>query len=199
MAQTPSESIEVKIRLSRDVYERLEGLAKSISVSVDVLVSNLVDVLSSYSSDISSLTRDLRVSKEKLPVSIFEELVFYGVEAWRSIANSILEAIGARGSFELESIDFEPLEPLLELEFVAFEGSEFKADRLVVAWSTRGVSLEVYYYLEDKPKPAPRISIAYEWSYLPDEHAVVVSIVSDSIAKIPSLAEIDKEASKLGI
>ncbi|MEM4901816.1 MAG: hypothetical protein QXL53_07385, partial [Acidilobaceae archaeon] len=145
MAQTPSESIEVKIRLSRDVYERLEGLAKSISVSVDVLVSNLVDVLSSYSSDISSLTRDLRVSKEKLPVSIFEELVFYGVEAWRSIANSILEAIGARGSFELESIDFEPLEPLLELEFVAFEGSEFKADRLVVAWSTRGVSLEVYY------------------------------------------------------
>ncbi|MEM1712904.1 MAG: hypothetical protein QXX39_04555, partial [Acidilobaceae archaeon] len=84
MAQTPSESIEVKIRLSRDVYERLEGLAKSISVSVDVLVSNLVDVLSSYSSDISSLTRDLRVSKEKLPVSIFEELVFYGVEAWRS-------------------------------------------------------------------------------------------------------------------
>jgi hypothetical protein len=110
-----------------------------------------------------------------------------------------LDIVKARGCYELESLDFEPLEPLIEVEMVALESCRYKADKLSLAWSPKGVILEVYYYLEPGVKPGLHITLAYEWSYLPDEHAVVISVTALSIAQIPPLEDIEKEAEKLKI
>lgn len=194
-----SEEVELKISISKSVYDKISGLAEALKTKPEDLVKTMLEVLADYTSEVSRLGASLAVSDEKRATSTFEELLYYGVESWRSLVEVLLDILGAKGCYELESIDFEPLEPLLEIEMVALEGCKFKADRLVVSWSTKGVMVEVFYYLESRPKPAPQVSLAYEWSYLPDEHAVVVSVTGSSIAEIPRIEVIDREAEKLGL
>jgi len=193
------ERVELRVVVDRRVYERILRLSEAFKTKPEDFTAALLDVLSDYSDDIVSLGRDLAVSDDKRALSTLEELVFYGVESWRSIVNVILELLGARGCYELESIDFEPLEPLIEIEVVALEGCKFKADRVTISWSPRGVVLEAFYYLESRPRPEPKVKLAYEWSYLPDEHAVVVSVTGTSIAEMPRLQALDAEVEKLGL
>jgi len=193
------ERVELRVVVDRRVYERISRLSEAFKTKPEDFTATLLDVLSDYSDDIASLGRDLAVSDDKRALSTLEELVFYGVESWRSIVNTILEFLEARGCYELESLDFEPLEPLVEIEVVALEGCKFKADRVTISWSPRGVVLEAFYYLESRPRPEPKVKLAYEWSYLPDEHAVVVSVTGASIAEMPRLQALDAEVEKLGL
>jgi len=193
------EKVELKVVVDKKVYEKISKLSEAFKTKPEDFTAALLDVLSDYSGDIASLGKDLAVSDDKRALSTLEELVFYGVESWRRIVNTILELLGAKGCYELESIDFEPLEPLIEVEFVALEGCKFKADRVVVSWSPKGVVLEAFYYLESRPRPEPKVKLAFEWSYLPDEHAILLSVARTSIAEIPRLQVLDAEVEKLGL
>ena len=192
-------SVELRLEVDPGVYEKIGKLAEKLNTNVTNIVLQVLSILADYSSDIAGLGELLAVSGDKKAESTFEELIYYGVESWRSIVNPLLGYLGAVGCYELESIDFEPLEPLLEVEMVALEGCRYKVDRLTLTWSPKGVSLEAYYYLERGVRPSPKASIAYEWSFLPDENAIVVSITAPSIAQIPQLEAIDRELGKLGV
>ncbi|MDM7274865.1 MAG: hypothetical protein P3X22_001910 [Thermoprotei archaeon] len=191
--------VKIEVKVSEDAYSRLSQLAGKLGVSVDSLASSALDVIASYSQDISVLGFKLAVPQDKIVFSVFEELIYYGVLGWREVVNKILEHLDAVGLFELEDMEFDPLGPLIEIEMVALEASTLKADSLRVAWSPQGVAMEVYYYLEGKAKPAPRGEVKYEWSYLPDENAVVISVTAGSIAELPTLRNVESEAAKLGI
>jgi hypothetical protein len=191
--------VELRLEVDPGVYEKIEKLAEKLNTNVTNIVLHVLSILADYSNDIVGLGELLAVSGDKKAESTFEELIYYGVESWRSIVNPLLGYLGAVGCYELESIDFEPLEPLLEVEMVALEGCRYKVDRLTLTWSPKGVSLEAYYYLERGVRPSPKASIAYEWSFLPDENAIVVSITAPSIAQIPQLEAIDRELGKLGV
>jgi hypothetical protein len=191
--------VELRLNVDPKIYEAVSKLAQSLNTTVSDVTLALLDILAEYSNDIAGLGRDLAVSDDKRAVSTLEELVYYGIESWRNIVNTLLDIVKARGCYELESLDFEPLEPLIEVEMVALEGCRYKADKLSLAWSPKGVILEVYYYLEPGVKPGLHITLAYEWSYLPDEHAVVISVTASSIAQIPPLEDIEREAEKLKI
>ena len=191
--------VELRLEVDPGVYEKIGKLAEKLNTNVANIVLQVLSILADYSSDIAGLGELLAVSSDKRAESTFEELIYYGVESWRSIVNPLLGYLGAVGCYELESIDFEPLEPLLEVEMVALEGCRYKVDRFTLTWSPKGVSLEAYYYLERGVRPSPKASIAYEWSFLPDENAIVVSITAPSIAKIPQLEAIDRELGKLGV
>lgn len=191
--------VKIEVKVSEEAYSRLSQLAGELGVSVDSLASSALDVIASYSQDIASLGFKLAVSRDKKVFSVFEELIYYGVLGWREVVNKILEHLNAVGLFELEDMEFDPLGPLIEIEMVALEASTLKADSLRIAWSQKGAAMEVYYYLEDKVKPAPREELKYEWSYLPDEHAIVVSVVASSITELPTLGSIESEVAKLGV
>jgi hypothetical protein len=191
--------VELRLEVDPGVYEKIGKLAEKLNTNVANIVLQVLSVLADYSNDIVGLGELLAVSGDKRAVSTLEELIYYGVESWRSIVNPLLGYLGAVGCYELESIDFEPLEPLLEVEMVALEGCRYKVDRFTLTWSPKGVSLEAYYYLERGVRPSPKASIAYEWSFLPDENAIVVSITAPSIAQIPQLEAIDRELGKLGV
>lgn len=191
--------MELRLNVDPKIYEAVSKLAQSLNTTVSDVTLALLDILAEYSNDIAGLGKDLAVSDDKRAVSTLEELVYYGIESWRNIVNTLLDIIKAKGCYELESLDFEPLEPLIEVEMVALESCRYKADKLSLAWSPKGVILEVYYYLEPGVKPGLHITLAYEWSYLPDEHAVVISVTASSIAQIPPLEDIEREAEKLKI
>ncbi len=191
--------VKIEVKISEEAYSRLSQLSGKLGVSVDSLASSTLDVIASYSQDIAVLGSKLAVPQDKRVYSVFEELIYYGILGWREVVDKILEHLEAVGSFELESMEFEPLGPLIEVEMVALEASKLKADALRIAWSPQGVTLEVYYYLEAEVKPAPRGELKYEWSYLPDEHAVVINVTANSIAELPKLKIVDGEAGKLGI
>jgi hypothetical protein len=192
-------SVELRLEVDPGVYEKIGKLAEKLNTNVTNIVLHVLSILADYSNDIVGLGELLAVSGDKRAESTFEELIYYGVESWRSIVNPLLGYLGAVGCYELESIDFEPLEPLLEVEMVALEGCRYKVDRFTLTWSPKGVSLEAYYYLERGVRPSPKASIAYEWSFLPDENAIVVSITAPSIAQVPQLEAIDRELGKLGV
>ncbi len=191
--------VELRLEVDSKVYEEVDKLAKGLGSSVANLIIAVLDVLADYSNDIVSLGRELAISEDKRVISALEELVYYGVESWRNIVNPLLDYLKARGCYELESLDFEPLEPLIEIEMIALEGCKYKVDKLILTWSAKGISLEAYYYLEDGIKPSPSTTLTYEWSYIPDENAIVISIIASTITQVPPLDSIEKELEKLGV
>ncbi len=199
--ESPSKEglVELKLEVDPKVYGKVEKLAGRLNTTVTNFIILALDVLADYSNDIADLGGALAVGEDKRAVSTLEELIYYGVESWRSIINPILDHLKARGCYELESLDFDPLEPFMEVEMVALEGCKYKVDRFTLTWSFKGVSLEAYYYLEQRTQPSPRAQLAYEWSYLPDDNAVVISITAPSILQVPPLDVIDKEIEKLGV
>ncbi|MEN2999057.1 MAG: hypothetical protein ABDH61_00520 [Acidilobaceae archaeon] len=170
-------------------------MARELNVPPEELARALLETFASYRSDLVKLAKNMRVSREKLPESVAAELVFYGLEAWRA-AEELLKVLGAEGSFEMVDFELDPSASSLEIEFMALEGSPFRADSLVVSWSPEGVRLDVLYYVEEEPL---RRELAYEWSYLPDERAVEVTLSAEKFAELPSLAKVDEEARKLGL
>ena len=134
-------------------------------------------------------------------MSLFEEVIYYGVEAWRGLVSRVLTRLKARGRYELEMLDFDPEGPSIELELVALEGSDLKADKIRLFWTMRGVTLEAYYYLEEgqePPKGAKELK-GVEWAYLPDEHAVVLTFQAQSLSGLPPIHAIDRMAEALGV
>lgn len=190
---------ELRLELSKEKLEKLAKLSEKLKCSPDRLVKSLIEVLSDYSDRVGALGSRLRVKDEVLVNSVFEELIFYGVVAWEEVVERVLNRLGASGCYELNDLDFEPSKPYLELEFVALELCDLKADVVVVKWSPDEVVLEVSYYLENRPAPHKSVETSYEWFYEPDEHAVVFRASSRSFLRLPKLADIDKEAEKLGI
>ncbi len=192
------DSIEVKARLERDKAEKLARLADELGVDLNQLTYNVLDVLSSYAGEVASWARLLRVKKHNKPVSIFEELIYYGVEAWRGLVAKVLDRLNAKGRFELEELDFDPEEPSIELEMVALEGSDLRADRIRIYWTLDGVTLEAYYYLEEgEEPPRPERESPYTWHYLPDEHAVVITVSGRRLRDIPPIHVLDRVASEV--
>ncbi len=190
----------IRVELGEDEARRLEGLAAHLGVDLGRLASIMLEVAASYAGDLKSWSQDLRVKREHRPYSLFEELFFYGVEAWRGIVAKILDHLKARGRFELESLDFDPREPSIEVEMVALEGSDLKADKIRVYWTLRGTTLEVYYYLEEGVEPPQtRGKTEFEWYYLPDEHAVALVFKAESIEGLPPIHAVDRKAETLGL
>lgn len=189
----------IAVELDSDVVERLTTLGKALgSVDVGDVVSVLAEVAASYRGDISSWAGELKVRRDHKKYSVFEELFFYGVSTWRELVSKVLSHLRARGRFELEDLDFDPESGHLELELVALEGSDLKADRVLVAWSPSGVYMEVYYYLEDGSEPPrPEERIDTDWSYLPDENALVLSYKGSRLSELPPIHRVDDVARNL--
>ncbi len=183
----------LKLGLEEDVIERLSRLSEVLGVDVVNVIDVMAEVAAVYHKELSHWARELRVKKENIPFSLFEEMFYYAITAWRELISKTLEAVRARGRYELEELDFDPASGTLEAEFVALEGSDLKADRLVILWSPSGVSLEAYYYLEEgeePPKPGEKGSLA--WDYLPDEHALVIHVSGSGLDSLPPVYKLDQ-------
>ncbi|MCE4625378.1 MAG: hypothetical protein F7C35_05895 [Desulfurococcales archaeon] len=185
------------IEIPEETMELASRLAERLHVSVEELLRSLLDVLGSYSGDLVEWALDLRVRREHMPDALFEELVFYGVEAKKGVVDRVLNMLKARGRFELEHLELDPETGSIELEMVALEGSDLEADRIRVGWSPRGVIVEALYYLEeDTPPPIlrkskdPKIDVAY----LPDEHAILVTATGKSLKEVPPIHVMDRIA-----
>ncbi|GAB6147463.1 hypothetical protein [Stetteria hydrogenophila] len=149
--------------------------------------------MASYKGIILELADKLRVKKEHLPDSVFEELVYYGVEAWRGILEPVLWRLRAVGRFELETLELDPDAPSIEVELVALEGSDLLADRVRLNWSTKGVVMEVYYYLEEGVEPPRGLRVrGGDWAYLPDEHAILVTFQGKKLSDLPPIHAVDR-------
>jgi len=191
-----SRRITITIDIDDDVASGMEELSSRIGVDLERLTSIILDVLSSYKGLILEFSSKLRVKKENIPHSVFEEIIYYGVEAWRGIVDPILRRLRASGRFELEMLELDPEAPSIELEFVALEGSDLRADRLRIHWTMDGVTMEVYYYLEEGEQPY-HAAVDLSWDYLPDENAVVVTLRGSSIGELPPIHVIDKKVEQL--
>ena len=185
------------IEVSEETLELAGRLAERLHVDVNELLRSLLDVLGSYSGELTEWALDLRVRREHMPDALFEELVYYGVEAKRGVVDRVLNILRARGRFELEHLELDPDTGTIELEMVALEGSDLEADRIRVSWSPNGVIVEAIYYLdEDTPPPIirkpkdPKIDVAY----LPDEHAILVSATGKSLRDVPPIHVMDRIA-----
>lgn len=190
--------IEVKVHMEAEKASKLTRLAEELGIDLNKLTYNLLDVLSTYSGEVAAWARVLRVKRHNKPISIFEELIYYAVEAWRGIVAKVLERLNAKGRYELEELDFDPDEPSIEMELVALEGSDLKADRIRIYWSMKGVALEAYYYLEEgEEPPRPEREAPFKWDYLPDEHAVVISVSGERLRDLPPIHVLDKVASEV--
>lgn len=194
-----SETVTLSLSVGRREYEKISRLAEKLKTSPERVLAYLADVLSDYGDRLESLASELRVREEARAESVFEEVVFYGVVMWESLLREVLSHLGAVGCYELNDLDFDPLTPYLEVELVALELCELKADVVVVKWSSSDVVAEAYYYLEDEPKPDKPVALRFDWLYEPDEHAVVLRASARSLALLPKIRELDEEASKLGI
>ena len=193
-----SDGVEIRFKIDRDKAVKLQKLANELGVDLNTMASNIIDVISSYSGDIALWARTLKVKRHNKPVSIFEELVYYGVEAWRGLVAKILDKLNAKGRYELEELDFDPDEPGFEIEMVALEGSDLKADVIRLHITPRETILEAYYYLEEgEEPPSPKKEIPFEWYYLPDEHAVVIAAKASTVSMLPKIHVVDKVASEL--
>ncbi|MCE4627557.1 MAG: hypothetical protein F7C34_00195 [Desulfurococcales archaeon] len=187
----------VRVEVDEESLRRAEGLAGRLGVSVGRLLGVLLDVLGSYAGDVEAWARDLRVRREHLVMALFEELVFYGVEAKRGIVDRVLDVLRARGRFELEHLSLDPDRGFLEMELAAFEGSDLLADKLRIGWGPDGVIVEAYYYLEEYETPPPARSAraaGVDVSYLPDEHAIVVTATGRRLRDIPPVHVLDRIA-----
>ena len=185
------------IEVPEDALELARSLAERLGSSPEELIAVMLDVIASYRDDIEKWALEMKVKKEHRVEALMEELVYYAVAAKNNLVDRILDRLRARGRFELEHLELDPDTGVLEVEFVAFEGSDLAADRVRVGWGPDGVIVEAYYYLEeDVPPPRyrkprdPRIDI----SYLPDEHAVVVSARGRSLSELPPIHVLDRIA-----
>ncbi len=188
-----SGEIEIRIKLSREAYEAFEEIATTLGVTAEEAASKLIDVVASYKGILADLASKLRVKKEHMADSVFEELVYYGVEAWRGVLEPLLWKLRAVGRFELEMLEFDPDAPSIEVELVALEGSDLLADKVRLNWSPRSVIMEVYYYLEEGVEPPRGLKIrGGDWAYLPDEHAVMVTFQAKRISELPPIHAVDR-------
>ncbi len=188
-----SGEIEIRIKLSREAYEAFEEIATTLGVTAEEAASKLIDVVASYKGILADLASKLRVKKEHMADSVFEELVYYGVEAWRGVLEPLLWKLRAVGRFELETLEFDPDAPSIEVELVALEGSDLLADKVRLNWSPRSVIMEVYYYLEEGVEPPRGLKIrGGDWAYLPDEHAVMVTFQAKRISELPPIHAVDR-------
>ncbi len=184
---------EIRVKVDDDTHKTLETMAERLATTPETLVENLIDVVASYGEDLMEWGLNLRVKRENRALSLFEELIFYGVEAWRGIVDKVLSYLHARGRFELEELEFDPIEPSIEMEFAALEGSDFKVDRLRVNWSRDSVIVEAYYYLEEDEEPPHIVQPeGFEVLHLPDENAVVITAIRSSLENIPPMHVFDK-------
>lgn len=190
----PEERAALEVKVDEETLAELRELAERLGVPLEELAAVVLDVVADYRGLIGEWADRLRVRRENKAVSVFEELVYYGVEAWRGIVEPVLRRLRASGRFELEMLEFDPDAPAIEMEFYALEGSDLQADRIRLYWTPQGVTLEAYYYLEEgiEPPHAPRSEV--EWDYLPDEHAIVITVTAPSIAKLPPIHAIDRRA-----
>ncbi len=188
---------EIKINVPKDVYEDINELAQQLGSNFQEVLVKILDIVSSYKNLIVELSRVLRVKKEHKVDSVFEELIYYGVEAWRGVLEPLLRSLKAWGRFELEMLEFDPVLPAIELELVALEGSDLLADAVRIYWTMKGVTMEVKYYLEEGIEPPRGVKVDLNWNYLPDEHAIVVTIQAPSITKLPPIYVIDKKVEPL--
>ena len=184
---------EVTVRLPADVAEALEELAVGLGGTVEDVTAKLLDVVSSYKGVVLELASRLRVRKEHRIDSVFEELVYYGVEAWRGVLEPLLRELRAMGRFELETLELDPQTPSLEVELVALEGSDLLADVVRLNWSPEGVIMEVLYYLEEGADPPRGLKVkGGDWAYLPDEHAVLVTFQGRRLSDLPPIHAVDR-------
>ena len=184
---------EIRVEVSSEALRGLERLAESLKTSVEDLVAGSLESMSAYSGHLARWGLELRVRKEHRVASLFDEVYFYAVEAWRGLVSRILDRLKARGRFELEMLEFDPEEPGVIVELVALEGSDLLADRLRIDWGVNEVLVEAYYYLEEgEEPPLPRQGEGFDWVYLPDERAVVVTVRAPKLSMIPPVHVIDK-------
>lgn len=185
--------MELVIELDEKTLNKLIRMAEALKSSVDELVVASLSSMAEYNSELAKWGLDLKVRKEHRVGSLFDEVYFYAVEAWRGLVSRILDKLKARGRFELEMLEFNPDEPGIVVELAALEGSDLLADRVRIDWSLDGVLLEAYYYLEEGSEPPlARHGEGYDWAYLPDERAVVVSIKAKSLRDLPPIHVIDR-------
>lgn len=185
--------MELTIKVDEKTLEGLRKLAERLKVDINQLIESSLVSMSDYSGELARWGLELKVKKENRAQSLFDEVYFYAVEAWRGLVSKILDRLKAKGRFELEMLEFNPAEPSIIIELVALEGSDLLADRIRIDWSMDGVLLEAYYYLEEgQEPPLARHGDDYDWAYLPDEHAVVVTIRADNLLNVPPIHVIDK-------
>ena len=185
------------LEVSEEVLGLVRALAERLGTEPSKILEAMADVVATYSRDLEEWALDMRVKKEHRVEALMEELVYYAVATKKFLVDRVLEALRARGRFELEHLEIDPDRGWLEMEFVAFEGSDLLADRLRVGWGPDGVIVEATYYLdEDVPPPRykkprdPRIEI----DYLPDEHAILVTARGRSLREVPPVHVLDRIA-----
>ena len=193
MASGGGERVRLVVELSPEAFEALEELAAGLGSTPEEVASKALDVIASYKGIILDLASRLRVKKEHKVDSVFEELVYYGVEAWRGVLEPILRELRAVGRFELETLELDPRTPSLEVELVALEGSDLLADVVRLNWSPDKVVMEVLYYLdEDVPPPIGLKVEGGDWAYLPDEHAILVTYQARRLDELPPIHAVDR-------
>jgi hypothetical protein len=184
--------MELRVEVNDDAYKGVEKLANRLKVRVDKVVQACSESMSSYSGELARWGLDLKVRREHRLASLFDEVFFYAVESWRGLVSKVLDRLKARGRFELEMLEFDPDEPGFIMEFAALEGSDLLADRLRIDWGPRDVLVEAYYFLEEgEEPPLQRHGEDYDWSYLPDERAIVVSVSRRSLREVPPIYVLD--------
>lgn len=184
---------KMKVLIPEDTYNNLVEMAEALGVTSEELSMKILDVISSYKNIVLELGQRLKVKKEHKIDSIFEELVYYGVETWRGILEPLLRRLRASGRFELETLQFDPSGPAIEIELVALEGSDLLADEIRLYWTLKGITMEIIYYLEEGMEPPRIIKADIPWDYLPDEHAIVITFQASSIDKLPPIYAIDRK------
>ena len=181
---------KIEVEVSEAAYEKLSKAAERLGTDVSGLLSAASESLSSYTGDLVEWGLELRVRKENRVQAVFDELVYYGVEARRGVVNRVLSMLKAKGRFELEELTLDPVEPSLEIELVALEGSDLLCDRVRINWSLNGVIVEAYYYNVGSEAKTGTIS-GFNVSYLPDEDALVLSYTARSLTEVPPLHKFD--------
>ncbi len=181
---------KIEVEVSEAAYEKLSKAAERLGTDVSGLLSAASESLSSYTGDLVEWGLELRVRKENRVQAVFDELVYYGVEARRGVVNRVLSMLKAKGRFELEELTLDPVEPSLEIELVALEGSDLLCDRVRINWSLNGVIVEAYYYNIGSEAKTGTIS-GFNVSYLPDEDALVLSYTARSLTEVPPLHKFD--------
>ncbi len=183
----------IKIEIDEETRKLLEDLAKRLGVSLNDIVRIIAENLGDYKYDIEDWANQLKVKKEHKADSVFNELFYYGIASYKNMVNRVLDVLKAKGRYELEYLELDPSTGTLEIELVALEGSDLLSDRLRISWSPSSVIVESYYYLEeDEEPPLQRLGKGYDWSYLPDEHAIVVSVTGKTLKDIPPIYKLDE-------